>query len=104
MVTNGKNEISVRISMKNSSIFFEKCSSILDFGTTGSNVLVSKTIDSLFSNESLLSEGVRKHLWRLAYPEKLYFVGELTSMTTFSPKMVTKNIVSKRQKQKKRFF
>lgn len=33
-------------------------------------------------------EGVRKHLWRLAYPEKLYFVGELTGMTAFSPKMV----------------
>ncbi|CAF3308289.1 unnamed protein product [Rotaria socialis] len=31
--------------------------------------------------------GVRKHLWRLAYPEKLYFVGELMSLSTFSPKM-----------------
>ncbi|UJR35629.1 hypothetical protein I4U23_028379 [Adineta vaga] len=31
--------------------------------------------------------GVRKHLWRLAYPEKLYFVGELMGMSTFSPKM-----------------
>ncbi len=33
-------------------------------------------------------DGVRKHLWRVAYPEKLYFVGELTGMTAFSPKMV----------------
>ena len=33
-------------------------------------------------------EGVRKHLWRLAYPDKLYFVGELISMSIFSPKMV----------------
>ncbi|CAF3977131.1 unnamed protein product [Adineta steineri] len=32
-------------------------------------------------------DGVRKHLWRLAYPDKLYFVGELMSMSTFSPKM-----------------
>ncbi|CAF2379856.1 unnamed protein product [Rotaria sp. Silwood2] len=32
-------------------------------------------------------DGLRKHLWRLAYPEKLYFVGELTGMSTFSPKM-----------------
>ncbi|CAF0866742.1 unnamed protein product [Adineta ricciae] len=32
-------------------------------------------------------EGVRKHLWRLAYPEKLYFVGELMGMSSFSPKM-----------------
>ncbi|CAF3731282.1 unnamed protein product [Rotaria sp. Silwood1] len=31
--------------------------------------------------------GVRKHLWHLAYPEKLYFVGELIGMSTFSPKM-----------------
>jgi hypothetical protein len=35
-------------------------------------------------------DGVRKHLWRLAYPEKFYFVGELTGMSAFSPKMVNK--------------
>ncbi len=34
------------------------------------------------------SGGVREHLWRVAYPEKFYFVGELMSMTEFSPKMV----------------
>ncbi len=33
--------------------------------------------------------GVREHLWRVAYPEKLYFVGELTGMSQFSPKMVS---------------
>jgi len=38
-----------------------------------------------------LSDGVRKHLWRRAYPEELYFVGELQGMSQFSPKMVIKN-------------
>jgi hypothetical protein len=31
----------------------------------------------------------------VAYPEKLYFVGELTGMTAFSPKMVRKRIPKK---------
>ena len=35
-----------------------------------------------------LSGGVRKHLWQVAYPDQLHFVGELASMSTFSPKMV----------------
>ena len=39
-------------------------------------------------------DGVRKHLWRMAYPDKLYFVGELTGMTAFSPKMVQKSTLS----------
>ncbi|CAM4828872.1 unnamed protein product [Rotaria magnacalcarata] len=43
---------------------------------------------SLFWDDWIESiEGVRKHLWRVAYPEKFYFVGELMSMSTFSPKM-----------------
>ena len=40
----------------------------------------------------LTSGGVRKHLWRLAYPEKFYFVGELMSMSQFSPKMVFRKL------------
>ncbi|CAF3343668.1 unnamed protein product [Rotaria socialis] len=43
---------------------------------------------SLFWDDWIESiEGVRKHLWHVAYPEKFYFVGELIGMSTFSPKM-----------------
>ncbi|UJR10262.1 hypothetical protein I4U23_014471 [Adineta vaga] len=43
---------------------------------------------SIFWNDWLESiEGVQKHLWRIAYPEKLYFIGELLSKSEFSPKM-----------------
>jgi hypothetical protein len=37
-------------------------------------------------------------LWRLAYPEKFYFVGELTGMTSFSPKMVRKKKIFEKKK------
>ncbi|CAF0845338.1 unnamed protein product [Adineta ricciae] len=32
-------------------------------------------------------DGVRKHLWRVAYSENFYFVGELLGISVFSPKM-----------------
>lgn len=54
----------------------------------GENLLKKIQVDTFF-----FSGGVRKHLWRMAYPEKLYFVGELMSMSTFSPKMVTINFL-----------
>ena len=62
---------------------------ILVFGKIGSIRSVSlpdsmTTITPLFD-----SDGVRKHLWRMAYPDKLYFVGELIGMSTLSPKMVS---------------
>jgi len=65
---------------------------ILGFGKIGLNVLVSEIkyiLDEKF-HSNIDVDGVRKHLWRVAYPEKLYFVGELTGMTAFSPKMVRK--------------
>ncbi|CAF1213904.1 unnamed protein product, partial [Didymodactylos carnosus] len=31
--------------------------------------------------------GVQKHLWRHSYPQQFWFVGELLSMSSFSPKM-----------------
>lgn len=61
---------------------------ILVFGKIGSIRSVSLP-DSMTTNSPLSdSDGVRKHLWQMAYPDKLYFVGELIGMSTLSPKMV----------------
>lgn len=60
----------------------------------GLKVLVreKEIIEQMISEE--FSEGVRKHLWQMAYPEKIYFVGELMGMSQFSPKMVFRTWLS----------
>ena len=57
----------------------------------GLSVLVSREIIREIEIFVFFLGGVRKHLWHRAYPEKLYFVGELMSMSDLSPKMVLIN-------------